>query len=207
MKDRMPSLIAILLLLTLVVGTWWAADYAQRSIATDPPRRVTHEPDSWAQQFVMIRTDPQGVAINRLEGERLLHYPDDDSYEIIMARATGQQTGTPITVGTSKTAIMDQDGTRIIMKGDAHLHRLADQERPALDVRSEQLTLMPDDNLVFTDLPAKVKNGQSTMNGIGMRYDNNTRQLQVFSAADVKLSGQDKTRTRTTPPSPPSGKP
>lgn len=153
----------------------------------------------------MIRTDPQGVAINRLEGERLLHYPDDDSYEIIMARATGQQTGTPITVGTSKTATMDQDGTRIIMKGDAHLHRLADQERPALDVRSEQLTLMPDDNLVFTDLPAKVKNGQSTMNGIGMRYDNNTRQLQVFSAADVKLSGQDK--TRTTQPSPPSGKP
>jgi lipopolysaccharide export system protein LptC len=27
------------------------------------------------------------------------------------------------------------------------------------------------------------------MNGKGMRYDNNTRQLQVYSATDVKISG------------------
>ncbi len=207
MKDRAPSLIALVLLLVLVSGTWWAADYAQRSIATDPPRRVTHEPDSWAKSFVMVRTDATGVAINRLEGDTMQHYPDDDSYEITMAKATGQQPGTPVTVGTSNTAVMDQDGARIIMTGDAHVHRYADQDRPALDVRSEQLTLRPDDNLVLTDLPAHVVNGSSTMNGTGMRYDNNTRQLQVFSASDVKISGQESTRTRSaqTPPTP--GKP
>lgn len=207
MKDRAPSLIALVLLLVLVSGTWWAADYAQRAIATDPPRRVTHEADSWAKHFVMVRTDATGVAINRLEGDTMQHYPDDDSYEITQAKATGQQPGTPVTVGTANIAIMDQDGARIVMKGDAHVHRYADQERPALDVRSEQLTLRPDDNLVLTDLPARVVNGSSTMNGTGMRYDNNTRQLQVFSASDVKISGQDGTRKRSdqTPPTP--GKP
>ncbi len=197
MKERAPALIAILLLFALVVGTWLAADYTQRSIAIDPPRRVTHEPDSWASDFVMVRTDADGVAINRLEGVHMLHFPDDDSYEITAAKAIGQQPGSPITIGTSRVAIMDQGGDRIVMKGDAHVHRMPDPDNVALDVKSEQLTLMPDQDLVFTDLPALVVNGKSTMNGTGMRYDNKTRQLQVFSAADVKISGEESRPNRS----------
>lgn len=197
MKERIPAFIAVALLIVLVIATYWAADYAQRSIPTDPPRRVTHEPDSWADNFVMIRTDPQGIAINRLEGILMHHFPDDDSYEISEARAIGQQPNSPITIGTSKTAVMDQNGSRVIMRGNAHLHRVADKDRAALDVKSDQLTLMPDEDVVFTDLPALVVNGNSTMNGKGMRYDNKTRTLQVFSASDVKISGKDSKPNKT----------
>lgn len=208
MKERFPAIIAILLLISLVLGTYWAADYAQRSIQVDPPRRLTHEPDSWAKQFVMIRTDPVGIPNNRLEGRSMQHYPDDDSYEITSAKAIGQQPGSPITIGTSDTATMDQDQTRVIMRGNAHLHRVADKDDAALDVKSEQLTLLPDDGIVFTDLPAVVVNGNSTMNGTGMRYDNKTRQLQVFSASDVKISGQDsKTKKTSEKPSSTKSKP
>src|SRR3546814_11458193 len=83
-------------------------------------------------------------AIYRLEGDYMQHYPDDDSYEITKARAIGQQPGSPITIGTSNTAIMDQGGERIVMKGNAHVHRLPDQDNSALDVKSQQLTIMPD---------------------------------------------------------------
>lgn len=200
MKERAPALVAILLLVSLVLGTWWAADYAQRAIPIDPPRRITHEPDSWATDFVMVRTDAAGVAINRLEGSRMLHYPDDDSYEITTAKAVGQQPGSPLTIGTSDTAIMDQDGKRIIMRGNAHVHRLPDAENPPLDVTSEQLTVLPDEDLIFTDLPALVIHGKSTMNGKGMRYDNRTRNLQVFSSTDVKISGEESPNQRTTHP-------
>src|SRR5690606_2387887 len=129
MRDKLPGLIAILLLLLLVAGTWWAADYTHRSIQQDPPRRITHEPDSWARKFVMLRSDPAGHAVNRLEGEYMQHYPDNDSYEITQPRAFGQQKGAPVTTGTSDTATMDQDGARIIMRGNAHLHRQGDKER------------------------------------------------------------------------------
>lgn len=201
MKDRIPTFIAFALLIALVCGTWWAADYAQRSIPVDPPRRLTHEPDSWADKFVMVRTDTAGIPINRLEGVYMQHYPDDDSYKVTTARAVGQQPGSPVTVGTSKVAIMDQDGARIIMQGDAHLHRLADKDHAALDVTSQQLTLLPDKDIAFTDLPALVVNGNSTMNGKGMRYDNKTRTLQVYSATDVKISGQDTQNQRNSKPS------
>ncbi|NLY28986.1 MAG: LPS export ABC transporter periplasmic protein LptC [Alcaligenaceae bacterium] len=199
MRERVPGLVAIALLASLVAGTWWAADYAQRAIPLDPPRRVTHEPDAWASNFVMVRTDPAGIAINRLEGDYLRHYPDDDSYEIDQIRAIGQQPGAPLTIGTARTAIMDQDGDRITMNGNAHLHRQAGPDTNPLDVTSEQLVVLPDEDIVYTDLPARVVNNKSVMNGTGMRYDNKTRQLQVFSSTDVKISGEDARPQKQTP--------
>jgi len=200
MKERVPAFIAAALLIILVIGTWWAADYAQRSIPIDPPRRVTHEPDSWANNFVMVRTDPAGIAVNRIEGERMVHYPDDDSYHFTAPRAVGQQPGSPVTVGRSKTAIMDKGGSRITMQGNAHLHRPPGGDRSALDVKSTELILLPDENVVYTDKPALVVNGKSTMNGKGMRYDNKTRNLQVFSATDVKISGEEAAKTPSKQP-------
>lgn len=197
MKDRLPSIVAVFLLIFLVIGSWWAADYAQRAVPIDPPRRVTHEPDHWAEQFVLIRSDETGQPVNRLEGDYMEHFPDDDSYEIQQARAIGQRPGSPLTTATSDTAVMDQDGTRVVMTGNAHVHRVADAENRALDVKSDVLTILPDEDVVFTDHPALVVHGNSTMNGTGMRYDNKTSQLQVYSATDVKISGQDSQNRRT----------
>jgi len=196
MKERLPALIALLLLVSLVVCTWWAADYAQRAIPIDPPRRLTHEIDSWARNFVMLRTDQEGKPINRMEGTYVKHYPDDDSYHVTAPRAVGQQQSNPITVGTAKTAIMEQGGERIVMNGQAHILRQPDANNDKLDVRSEQLILVPDEDIVFTDLPAVVLKGNSRMSGTGMHYNNKTRQLQVSASTDVEIAGSE-TRSRT----------
>jgi lipopolysaccharide export system protein LptC len=82
---------------------------------------------------------------------------------------------------------------------------LADAEHKALRVNSERLVLKPDEDLVYTDQPALVINGQSTMRGTGMRYDNRTRQLTVYSSSDVKISGED--QGNSSPGSAPKAKP
>lgn len=198
MKERFPSLIALFLLLVLVTGSWWAADYAQRAIQTDPPRRTTHEMDAWSRDFVMLRTDPDGRPINRLEGEYAEHFPDDDSYHVTSPRAVGQRADNPITVAVSKTAVMEQGGKRIIMNGDAHVRRQPDANNDMLDVRSQQLILLPDDDVVYTDLPAEVIKGRSRMNGKGMHYNNKTRQLQVSASTDVEIAGSEGKQQRRT---------
>src|SRR5690606_37881313 len=165
-----------------------------------PPRSVTHEPDSWARNIVMLRSDPQSLANNRLEGDYMEHFPDDDSYEITNPRAAGRQEGAPVTTGTSDTAVMDQAGARIIMSGNARVYRRADAEHVPLEVTSETLTLLTNEDVVLTDAPAIVHHGKSVMKGKGMRYDNKTRQLQVHSSTDVKISGQDRRSPDTSNP-------
>lgn len=191
MKERFPSLIALFLLLALVLGTWWAADYTQRAVVTDPPRRFTHEMDAWSRNFVMLRTGLDGKPINRLEADYAEHYPDDDSYVLTNPHAVGLRPNTPITVATSQTGTMYDGGKRIVMEKDAHMHRQPDADTPPLDVRSEKLTIIPDDDIITTDLPALVTRGQSRMNGKGMKYNNKTRQLEVFASTDVEIAPAD----------------
>jgi lipopolysaccharide export system protein LptC len=224
MKERFPSLIALFLLAALVLGTWWAADYTQRAIVSDPPKRYTHEMDSWSRDLIMLRTDPEGKPINRLEGDYAEHYPDDDSYVITNPRAIGQRPDSPVTVATGRQGTMYQGGKRIVLDGDAHLHRPAIaaapatatspavDASPAIDVRSEQLTVLPDDDLITTDLPALVTRGDSRMNGRGMKYNDKTRQLEIHSAANVEIAPADTQRANRDPgaaddPNHPSAKP
>lgn len=199
MRDRLPGLVAVLLLSLLVLGTWWASDYTLRSIQVDPPARLTHERDSWSDHFVMVRTGPRGHAINRLEGASMEHFPDTDSYEIAQPRAVDHQQGSPITVGTAERGTLDHHGDRIVLNGEAHLRRLPDAQHQLLDVRSDQLILEPNADLVYTDHPAVVINGHSTLRGRGMRYDNRTRQLTVMAASDVKISGEDRAARNAAP--------
>lgn len=197
MRDRLPTFISLLLLALLVLATLWAVDYTQRSVALDPPRRVTHEPDSWSRNFTMVSTDASGMAINRLDGEMAYHYPDDDSYEIEHPRAVSNRAQSPMTVATSDTAHMNAGGDTITMTGNAHIHRQATAEDEALDVRSRVLIILPQEDVVYTNEPAVVVNGQSTLRGTGMRYDNRVRQLNVMSESDTKISGQQTQKTRS----------
>lgn len=191
MKERLPSLVAMMLLGLLVLGTWWASDYTLRSVEVDPPRRITHERDSWSDHFVMVRTSPTGRAINRLEGTSMEHFPDTDAYEITEPRAASQPDDSPMTLGSARRGTLDQHGDRIVLNGDAHLQRLPDADHQLLDIRSSQLIIEPNLDLIHTDQPAVVINGRSTLRGRGMRYDSRTRQLTVYASSDVKISGKD----------------
>lgn len=191
MKDRLPALIALFLLIGLVITSWWAADYAMRAIPVDPPAPIHHEPDAWSGSFVMINTDKQGNAINRLTGEALRHYPDDDSYVADKAKLVGVRPDTPRTFASANQATMRDKGDYILLQGDAHIHRFPSEDSSALDVRSEELIVLPQQDIVKTDKPADVQQGNSRMKGKGMIYNNKTRRLEVFANTDVVISPQD----------------
>lgn len=194
MRERLPAVTALVLLASLVAGTWWAAHYTSSAIDLDPPPRHTHDPDSWAENFVMLRTDEHGIAINRLEGVHMVHYPDDDSYHFTQATAITQHKDNPMTTATSDTAVMDQAGERIQMIGNAYVIRHPDTKGDIFSIRSPHLTVYPDQDLMQTDAPATVINGAHTLQGKGMYYDNTSRQLQVLENSKVTLTPSNTSR-------------
>ena len=191
MKERLPALIALFMLLCLVITTWWAADYAQRSIPLDPPARISHEPDAWSDRFIMLSSDPDGVPKNRLEGDSMQHFPHNDSYEIVNAISTGQRPGSAITTGRADHATMFNNDKTILMRGNAHLHRFPSEDTSALDITSSELIIYPEKDIIETDKPATVIQGNSRMNGKGMTYNNKTRELEVYANTDVSISSKD----------------
>lgn len=188
MKDRFPTVASVVILTALVVGTWFAAEYTQRAVELDAPAKQTHEPDSWGKVLVMLRSNDDGMAISRVEGEYMEHFPDDDSYDIISPRAMSVKPDNPTLIGTSQMATVLDEGDRIIMKKDALVMRLATEDTDPLNVSSEEITLLMDEDVAFTDLPALAIRERSTLKGVGMRYDNKTGELKVFEATDVEIA-------------------
>ena len=193
MKERFAITVSLVILTLLVMGSWWAAEYSQRAVEIDPPVRLTHERDHWATQIVLVRTDEKGLVIHRLEGDLMEHFPDDKSYDVIRPRAFGLKADSPLTIATSQTATVFDEGDRIVMKGDVVLLRLADAERQPLNFRSDEVTLLIKKDLAYTDLPAIATSGRSRMSGTGMRYNNATQQLDVFKSSDVEIAPKDTT--------------
>jgi lipopolysaccharide export system protein LptC len=193
MKERFAITVSLVILTLLVMGSWWAADYSQRAVEIDPPVRLTHERDHWATQIVLVRTDEKGLVIHRLEGDLMEHFPDDKSYDVIRPRAFGLKADSPLTIATSQTATVFDEGDRIVMKGDVVLLRLADAKRQPLNFRTDEVTLLIKKDLAYTDLPAIAISGRSRMSGTGMRYNNATQQLDVFKSSDVEIAPKDTT--------------
>ena len=193
MKERFAIIVSLVILISLVMGTWWAADYSQRAVEIDPPVRLTHERDHWATQIVLLRTDENGLVIHRLEGDLMEHFPDDQSYDVVRPRAFGLKADNPLTIATARTATVFEEGDRIVMKGDAVLLRLGDAKRQPLNFRTDEVTMLIKKDLAYTDLPAIATSGRSRMSGTGMRYNNATQQLDVFKSTDVEIAPKDPT--------------
>lgn len=199
MKEKFSIVFLITILVTLVMGTWWAAEYAQNAVEIDPPSKNTHEFDNWAKNPVLVRTNLQGNVITRLEGDRMEHYPDDDSYEVEKPRAFSLRPENPLTVGTSIAATIYDEGDKIIMKGDAVLMRLGDAEHQPLNFRSDQITILVKEDISYTDLPGIAVSGRSRLTGTGMRYNNATSQIDVFKSSDMIIAPKDKKDSQDSP--------
>ena len=191
MKEKFALIVSISILCILVMSTWWAAEYAQRAVDMDPPSRVTHEPDNWAKNLILVRTNQQGEVIQRLEGDLMEHFPDDNSYELLKPRAFALRPENPLVVATSRIATIYEDGDRIVMQGDAVLLRLGDSTRQPLNFRSDALTILVKQDITYTDLPATAISGRSRMNGVGMLYNNALQTLDVRKSTDVDIAAKD----------------
>ena len=192
MKDRLPALIALCMLLALVGITWWAADYAERIFAVDVEEpTVSKDPDAWSGPFTMLQSNEDGIAVTRLDGSQLRHFPHNDSYEIDQPELISQRPDSPRVVASSDIAYAYDNVTLVHMVGNAHAHRFETPDNSALDITSEKLIVHPNEDILETDQPAVVIQGDSRLVGDGMKYNNTTRKLDVYSNSGVRIAPKD----------------
>jgi lipopolysaccharide export system protein LptC len=189
MKDRFPTIMSMVILVALVIGTWVAAEHTKRAVVIEAAAKKTHEPDSWSKNFTVVRTNEAGLPISRLVGQYLEHFPDDGSYDITNPIATNVPNVGRVTQGTANMATVLDEGNRIVLKGNAFVFRLPEKDdTDPINVRSEEMTMLVDEDVAYTDLPAVARDGRTRLSGIGMRYDNKTGELSVKQSTDVEIS-------------------
>jgi len=174
---RVPStrLFPLALMISLALLTFWL-DQAVRD-EEKPASARRHDPDYIVTKFTTTTFNAAGAAESVLSAAKMLHYPDDDSTELLAPRMVQSKPDEPrFTVRADRGAISG-DGHEIFLYDNVVLVREAEGPRPEARMTTEFLHVVRERSLVRTDLPVKIVEGSRSLTGRGMEYNNESREL------------------------------
>ena len=180
MKDRSHSLFPVLVLTLLAgVSVWLERVTQQEPVAkTDKTR---HEADFSADKITLHRFDPTGKVQYILVADSMLHYADDESSELKNPRLNYLNRPEPVWV-ESRFASVNKDGTTVVLTDQVLVRRAAHAGKPESTLRTEQMTVWPEDEKTRADKPVTLTQGQTVINAERMESDN--------IIGEVRLQGQ-----------------
>ena len=185
LRDRKLAGAIVLLALAaaLLQGLlWWIAPSSKVSDFVGPPRSgytLTH--------FRMWSYDLQGRPNFSMTSPRLDRREGDDSLYITTPQFTlaSKTPGTPDWDGHSLYGWVNHQGTLLKLQGPVHLHRPAyagahGTTTAETVIDTADVTAWPKENRMETAAPAQITQGDSRMNGIGMRANLNDNELELL---------------------------
>ena len=180
MRDRSHSLFPALLLTLLAgVSVWLDRVTQQEPVArTDKTR---HEADFSADKITLHRFDQTGKIQYVLVADSMVHYADDESSELKNPRLNYLNRPGPVWI-ESRFAAVNKDGSTVHLTDDVLVRRAAHDGKPESTLRTEQMTVWPDDEKMRADKPVTLTQGQTVINAERMESDN--------IVGEVRLQGQ-----------------
>jgi len=181
MRDRVASLIAIVLL-ALVTATsyWYSRSLQSGSQAPGPPRPKI---DADADQITLVQFDSVGRAEYKLFADRMTHFVQTDDMDLIQPRLVSLRPDEPRVEAVAHLAHMENGGERIRLTGDVLLTRSSPPGLPPLRVSTQMLLALPDRDRYSTDLPVLVDRGADSIRARGMDLDSVSQRAEFH--ADV----------------------
>jgi lipopolysaccharide export system protein LptC len=178
-----------MLLLAIGVGlSWWLA------ISVDKPKgrlpEMPKEVDAFMEDFDALQVDARGRREQRLVAAYSEHFPRDDSSELTEPRLTlFQALGPPWEVRAAR-AWVGAHGDLIKLFGNVVVRRPKGPTNEALEVRTEQLLVRPEDGFAQTDLAVEIETESGLTTGVGMRAYLHEKLYQILSRARGRYDSQ-----------------
>ena len=179
-RDRSHSLFPVIVLTLLAGFSVWLDRVTQQDpvAKTDKTR---HEADFSAERITLHRFDPTGKVQYILVADSMLHYADDESSELKNPRLNYLNRPEPVWV-ESRFASVNKDGTTVVLTDEVLVRRAAHAGKPESTLRTEQMTVWPEDEKMRADKPVTLTQGQTVINAERMESDN--------IIGEVRLQGQ-----------------
>ena len=176
-RDRSHSLFPVIVLTLLAgVSVWLDRVTQQDPVAkTDKTR---HEADFSAERITLHRFDPTGNVQYILVADSMLHYADDESSELKNPRLNYLNRPEPVWV-ESRFASVNKDGTTVVLTDEVLVRRAAHAGKPESTLRTEQMTVWPEDEKMRADKPVTLTQGQTVINAERMESDNIIGELRL----------------------------
>ena len=135
MKLSTTRLFPLLLMLALAALTFWLERTVREEEGAHPSLR-RHDPDYIVDNLMHTRYNALGAVESTLAAAKMLHYPDDDSTDLIAPRVVQTKTAEPRVTVTADRGTLSQDGEEVFLYGNVLLVREGDRERSETQMRT-----------------------------------------------------------------------
>ena len=172
------------LMLSLAMLTLWLEHTTH--VEEKPSALRRHDPDYLVSNFTTTTYDRLGRVETILAASRMIHFPDDDSTELVLPRVVQAKPDQPRVTVRADRGELSREGDEIFLYDHVVLVREADATSPEGRMTTSFLHILRDRELVRTDREVHFEEPGRTLSGRGMEYHTDTRQL--YLANDVKGS-------------------
>ena len=193
MKFSATRLFPLLLMLALALLTIWLERTVREEQGHPSLRR--HDPDYLVEDFVVTKFNAAGAQESTLSAAKMIHYPDDNSTELVAPRVLQAKPNESRMTLTADRGALSYDGEDVFLYGNVLLVREGTADRPEARMQSSFLHLIGSKSLVRTDREVTVSEPGRALSGRGMEYHNATWQLLLRERVRARFE-----RNNRTPP-------
>lgn len=176
-----PMVMAALLAL---ITFWVSQTVKQQGNRIDGSSR--HDPDYTMNNFVTTQTDNTGKLRYILAATEMVHYPDDDSTILQRPRFTQYTVDKPYTQIEGLRGYVSSNGEEIEIVDNVKVVRQAFEDKGEMQVLTEKLTILPNQDIAKTDSPVVIKQAPKTViHAVGMVFNKKDQTVKLLNRVKV----------------------
>jgi lipopolysaccharide export system protein LptC len=179
-KSRANTIFSLALAAGLAGLTFWL-ERTVNAPGGAPRGEVRHEPDFIVDQVSATTLDVTGRPESKLTAQKMRHFADDQSTELEAPRLVQLRPDSPSVHIEADRGVAAKSGDDVRLYGNVVVRREATPGRPELRVETSYLQVFPKEDIARTSEEVVIREGGSRLTGVGMEYNNKTRQLELKS--------------------------
>ena len=176
MKLSSARLFPLVLMLALAGLTFWLERMVREEEGVHPSLR-RHDPDYILENLVHTRYNAAGAVESTLAAAKMLHYPDDDTTDLIAPRLVQTKPQEPRVTVTADRGAVSEDGEEVFLYDNVLLVRDGGSERPETRMSTSFLHLARGGSVISTDREVVITEDERVLSGRGMEYRNDSQEL------------------------------
>jgi lipopolysaccharide export system protein LptC len=169
-------LFPLLLMLALAALTFWLERTVREEEGAHPSLR-RHDPDYIIDNLKHTRFNTLGAIESTLVAAKMLHYPDDDTTDLVAPRLVQTKTNEPRVTVTADRGTVSEDGEEVFLYDNVVLVRDRSAERGETRMRTNFLHVVRGRSIVRTDRDVEITEEDRVLTGRGMEYHNDSQEL------------------------------
>lgn len=170
----------LILLLVLTLGSAWLLHKLSLEDRRRAPGRG-HQVDYYMERFTRTSTDASGRISDRLRAERMVHYSDDNSTELVRPELEFYNGDERPWQARSDRGWVSGDGDVVILLGQVDAWRNAADGSREIELVTRDLRVLVDEKLAESEAHSTIRNATTVAEADGMRADFGRNKLELMT--------------------------